>query len=95
MEAYGGSGGISPPFLTSTLYGGEWSASRLCRFTPREIDPGTHWVGGWVGPRVGLDAAEKRKTLTPDGNPTLAVQLLLRRCTEISWLQIFMVVSCM
>jgi hypothetical protein len=23
---------------------------------PRERAPGTHWIGGWVGPRVGLDA---------------------------------------
>jgi hypothetical protein len=29
-----GSGGISSPFLTSTLYGGEWSASRFSYFTP-------------------------------------------------------------
>jgi hypothetical protein len=28
------SGGIAPLLLTSTLSGGEWSASRPCRFTP-------------------------------------------------------------
>jgi hypothetical protein len=28
------------------------------RFTP-----GTHWTGGWVGPRAGLDAEVRRKTL--------------------------------
>jgi hypothetical protein len=22
--------------------------------------PGTHWVGGWVGPRTGLDDLEKK-----------------------------------
>jgi hypothetical protein len=22
---------------------------------PLEITPGTHWTGGWVGPRAGLD----------------------------------------
>jgi hypothetical protein len=33
--------------LTSALDGGEWSASRLGRFTPRERVPGTHWKGGW------------------------------------------------
>jgi hypothetical protein len=36
-------------FLTSAPVGGEWSASRLGRFTP-----GTHWIGGWVDPRAGL-----------------------------------------
>jgi hypothetical protein len=25
--------------------------------------PGTHWIGGWVGPRVSLDAVEKIKIL--------------------------------
>jgi hypothetical protein len=34
--------------LTSAVDGGEWSASRPGRFTPRERAPGTHWIGGWV-----------------------------------------------
>jgi hypothetical protein len=29
---------------------------------PREIARGTHWIGGWVGPRSGLDATEKTKS---------------------------------
>jgi hypothetical protein len=46
IKAYWGSGGIAQhTFLTSTLDGGEWSASRLGRFTPREKAPGTHWIG--------------------------------------------------
>jgi hypothetical protein len=49
--------------LTSTLGGGEWSASRPGRFALGEIAPCTHWVGGWVDPRVGLDTVEKRKIL--------------------------------
>jgi hypothetical protein len=48
---------MAPPFLTSALDGGEWSSSRLCRFTPAD----THWIGGWVGPRVCLDSMEKRQ----------------------------------
>jgi hypothetical protein len=48
-------------FLTSALAGIEWSASRLGRFTP---PPRTHWIGGWVDPRAGLDNVEKRKFLT-------------------------------
>jgi hypothetical protein len=31
-----GSGGTVPPFLTSALDGGEWSALRLGRFTPKD-----------------------------------------------------------
>jgi hypothetical protein len=60
MKAWG-SGGIAPPFLTSALDGCEWSASRTGRFIPREIAPGSQWIGGWVGPRAGLDRIEKRK----------------------------------
>jgi hypothetical protein len=36
--------------LISALVGGEWSASPPGRFTP-----GTHWLGGCLGPGVGLD----------------------------------------
>jgi hypothetical protein len=36
-------------------------------YTPRERALGTHWVGGWVGPRVDLDAVEKRKVLLLQG----------------------------
>jgi hypothetical protein len=52
-------------FLTSALDGGEPSASRPDRFTPRVKAPGTHWTGGWVGSRVVLDAVVKRKTRSP------------------------------
>jgi hypothetical protein len=29
--------------------------------------PGTHWIGGWVDPRAGLENVEKRKFLTLPG----------------------------
>jgi hypothetical protein len=29
--------------------------------------PGTHWIGGWVDPRAGLDEMEKRKFLALPG----------------------------
>jgi hypothetical protein len=32
-------------------------------FTPQGRAPGIHWIGGWVGPRTGLDDVEKRKFL--------------------------------
>jgi hypothetical protein len=56
---------VAPPFLASALDGGEWSASRLGRLTSGEIYPGTHWIGGSVGLRAGLDSSEKRKNLPP------------------------------
>jgi hypothetical protein len=62
MKAYGGMDVQSHIFLTSALAGGEWSASCPGRFTP-----GTHWIGGWVDPRGGLDDLENRKFLTLQG----------------------------
>jgi hypothetical protein len=67
MKAYGGVDIQIHVFLTSALVGGEWSASRPSRFTPGERATGTHWIGGWVGPRAGLDDVGKRKFLTLPG----------------------------
>jgi hypothetical protein len=61
----------STHYLTSALEGGERSASRPGRFTPKETAPGTHWIGGWVGITSVLDAVAKRKILSPrrESNP--------------------------
>jgi hypothetical protein len=61
MKTYGGVDVYMHVFLTSALVGGEWSASRPGRFTSGERAPGTHWIGGWVGPRAGLDEVERGK----------------------------------
>jgi hypothetical protein len=42
MKAYGGVDVYIHIFLTLALLGGEWSASRLGRFTPGKRVPGTH-----------------------------------------------------
>jgi hypothetical protein len=55
------SGGIAPSFLTSALYGGEWSASRPGQFKPGVRDSGAHRIGGSVGPIAGLGAIGKEK----------------------------------
>jgi hypothetical protein len=39
--------------------GGEWSASRLGRFAIGERAPGTHWIGGRVDRRPGLDDVDE------------------------------------
>jgi hypothetical protein len=66
-----------------------WSDSRPSRFTNGEIAPGTHWIGGWVGPRAGLDAGEKCCTA---GNRTRAVHPVTRRYTYsaqlVEWLEL-------
>jgi hypothetical protein len=47
---------VSCIILNTALVEGEWSASRPSRFIPGgKRAPGTHWIGGWVGPRAGLD----------------------------------------
>jgi hypothetical protein len=71
--------------LTSALDGGEWSASRLAHFTPRERAPGTHGIGSWVDPRAVLDAVVKRKIPSPhrESNPrTPIVQPVAQRYTD-------------
>jgi hypothetical protein len=79
MKAYGGVDVYIHIFLTSALAGGEWSASRLCRFTP-----GTHWIGGWVGPRAGPDDVEKRNSWTYRGSNSdpSVVQVVASRYTD-------------
>jgi hypothetical protein len=54
---------MAPSFLISALDGGEWSASRSGHFIPEKIAPNAHWIGGYMGPRAGLDAVEERKIL--------------------------------
>ena len=38
-----------------------WSTSRPHRFASGGKTPGTHWIGGWVGTRAGLDVLERKK----------------------------------
>jgi len=63
MKTYGGKEVYLHAFLTPSLDGGGWSASRSARFTPGEGTLGTCWRGGWVCPGAALDAVEKKKVL--------------------------------
>jgi hypothetical protein len=55
------------------------SLKRVVSFTPRplyargNIQPRTHWIGGWVSPRAGLDTG-KRKSLALAENRTPTIQ---------------------
>jgi hypothetical protein len=62
-------------FLTSAIDKGKWSASRPGRLTLRERADGTHWIGGWVGPRTVLDTVVKRKIPSPrrESNPRIPI----------------------
>jgi hypothetical protein len=70
-ESVWGIGCIDRHFLDLALVGGEWSASRPGHFTAGERAPGTPWIGGWVGPRAGLDEVEKILDPTGTRTPTL------------------------
>jgi hypothetical protein len=53
--------------LISALAGGEWSTSNSGRFTPGEIAPDTHWIGGRVSLRTGFEDEKRRKCLQLPG----------------------------
>jgi hypothetical protein len=65
MKAYGDSGGIVPPFLISSLEGGEWSASRPRRSAAKETAPGTHDVERAGGPQSLCRRFGDEKNLLP------------------------------
>jgi hypothetical protein len=70
-----GSGGMAPPFLTSTLDGGEWSASGSCLLIPGNRAVDTQETRRWVGPRFRVDAVTNRGMLhRRQSNPGPQVQ---------------------
>jgi hypothetical protein len=50
--------------------GGTRKAAYPARSTSGERPTGTHWTADLMGPRVGLDAAEKKKIPVHTGNRT-------------------------
>jgi hypothetical protein len=50
-------------FLTSELDGVSGQRHAPAELCPGKGSPGTHWIGGWVGPRVGLDTEARGKIL--------------------------------
>jgi hypothetical protein len=60
-----------PSFLTSAP-GSEWLASRH--------DCGVHCIGGWVGPKAGLNVLENRKTFCPYRDSTAGPSSQERNC---------------
>jgi hypothetical protein len=80
MKAYGGVNVYVHVLMTLALVRGEWSALRSGYFTLGERASGTHWMGGWMDLRVGLDDMEKSKFLTlqelrPLGRPICSQSL--------------------
>jgi hypothetical protein len=67
MKTYGEVEILIEVFVTSALIGGDWSPSRMGRFNSEEKTPSTHWKGGWVSPRTGLDDVERCEILPLPG----------------------------
>jgi hypothetical protein len=77
-EGVWGSGGIDPHFLD---LGTSWRW--VVSFTPlphysQGTASSTHWVGGWLGPRVGLNTAQKKESCSAGR----AVQPMTRLYTD-------------
>jgi hypothetical protein len=70
--------------LISALDGGEWSASRSGRFTPRERVPGTHWIECLVGPEPFWTRWWRERIPAPAGTGTLEPTFYLE-LQQISW----------
>jgi hypothetical protein len=86
LKAYFGSEGITPRILD---LGNKWkSVISFTSRTTRKRAPRTHWIGGWVGPRAGLDVVVKRKTPSTcwDSNPPIIQPVAQRYTTELSQL---------
>jgi hypothetical protein len=47
--------------LTSALGGVSGQRHAPAALYPRERNPGTHWTGGWVGSKAGLDTEVRGK----------------------------------
>ena len=68
--------------LHSTLDGSEWSAASSGRFTSRYRARGTHFIGGWVGPRAGVNFVEQGKYLH---RPCRDLNLRSSNSEEMRW----------
>lgn len=59
------SGGTATQIFNLQTRWGAWAAVRPYRFTLWQKIPGAPWTGGWEGPRVDLDALEKKEGSCP------------------------------
>jgi hypothetical protein len=87
-----GSGSMVSLFLNPALGEGEWSASRLCRFTPKETARGTNCTEGWIGFRT-IWTLRRREFPYRESNPGSFFVHLLRVVaipTELSRLKVIM-----
>jgi hypothetical protein len=60
-------------------------------FIPGKRAPGTHWIGGWMGPRASFYMVLKRKNCCPcwESNPSHPAHSLVTILTELPQLSIY------
>jgi hypothetical protein len=68
-------------FLTSALDRVSGQRYASAAVYPGKMAPGTHWIGGWVGPRAGLDTEARGKIFESAGDQTPVVQFEVRHYT--------------
>jgi hypothetical protein len=51
---------------------------------PQGNNPGTHWIGSWMGPRTGLEVMTKRKGRTSAGDRTPVIQPVAKKVYKLS-----------
>jgi hypothetical protein len=79
------SGGIAALSLTSALDGGGWSTPRPSAAVPTGKEPGTHYIGGWLG-WTGLDRCGfEPRTVQSVPGPTKTLLISFLRLSLDSW----------
>jgi hypothetical protein len=87
METYGGGGNIAPPFLTSALDGGEWSASHPTRLPPGKKSPIASGYDDGRTPALVWTLWRRENLLPLPGTPT-AVPVALRYTDYVTFMYI-------
>ena len=82
MKAHGGEEVYIHSFLISALDWGEWSAHAPGLFTTVVGVPSTHWTGGWVGSKAGLDVSKTGKSAARSVCSPGTILLILYRLTS-------------
>jgi len=85
MKTYWVNGDVAFPILTSAVDGGESLGSCPGRFNCGKITSFTHWIGGWVSPRDGLETVVRRKSFITCQklNPGRPVRSLVTILTDL------------
>jgi hypothetical protein len=55
------------------------------RHAPAVLTPGTHWIGGGVGPKAGLDTETRKKSFASVGDRTPGVQSVVKTLHWLSY----------